>query len=750
MTSHRSGKPADRALRVALWALVALSLLVGLPGLAARVEYERASDTVEMVMDLDQVHLLARSQGHTTAEVLAELAWAGLGAVTWSEANLDKLSRSGDLVVLEGREVNDRLAAGHLAGDLAAQGGFPTPGTVLLAQRGFFAAGYTYAWTQDPDTGRWLETAAATHLAPGRWRVERVGAETFLEVRQLKERAVFLNLGFFPPELERSGAGQVGLRVVPRPAAAAGVPDPAAAMAVADAQARVVVDILAALGLQPSAVIFAGGSLPGYPQAPEAAATMVRALGVPPALIESPGQLGNINQLGSLELTRELGYEVLRVYSVPSVQTWAPSALADKAARSVKERGLRLVYLQPYLAPPEQLLGTPALAAGGGSLYLPPPERATTTAGASGYTPMLSLNVHYVRELTSLLKDQGFTVGRPAVPAVPEPIDAARVALMALGPAAGLALAWLDLRPVGRWWRGFGLAAAGVVAAGVMGLALTGSTVAAQQVTALLAALVFPSLGLAWLARTWVTARRRSAGVALVLAARDLAVTSGFALLGGLLVSSVLADIRFMLELEVFRGVKLTYLVPPAAAVVYWLRYRYPAQSEPSAWPGLVKALLGESIRIWHGLVGAVIGVGLLYYVGRSGNTTILPIGSFELEFNRWLERLLYARPRLKEIFVGHPALVAGAWLAHTGRRELLGWLLFLAAIGQVSLVNSFEHIRSPLWLSLARSFHGLWLGLLVGLAAAAVLAVAWRHAPRVAAWWRGSGRRAGEAEAPR
>lgn len=741
---------ADRVLRTVLWSLVIVALMAGIPGLVARLAYERASHTVELVMDLDQVQLLAQSQGLTTSEILAELAWAGLEAVTWSEASLDKLSRSGEVVVLEGREVNDRLAAGFLGADVVAQGGVPTPGITALARRGFFQAGYTYAWTSDLETGRWLEEAATVHLEPGRWRVERVGSETVLEVTLLKERAVFLNLGFYPPELERSGAAELGLRVVPRPAALAGSLDPAQATAAVEAKAALVADTLSALGIEPSAMIFAGGTIPGYPQAPEAAAALVRTLRVPPALIETPGQLGNISQSGLVALVEDLGYEALRVYSLPSVRVWAPSSLADKAARSVKERGLRLVYLQPYLAVPEQLLGTAALRSDGTSLYARPPERDATTGADPYYPPMLALNVNYVRELADLLTAQGFRLGRPEVPAVPAPMASGWVALMALGPSAGLALAWLDLRPDRRRWRVLGLAGAAAVAVGLAGLALAGSTVPAQQVTALLAALVFPSLGLAWLARTWVTARQRPHGVALALAARDLVVTSGYALLGGLFVSAVLSDIRFMLELELFRGVKLTYLVPPVAGVVYWMRYRYPVESRPSAWPGLIRSLLNESIRIWHGVAAGGLGAALLYYVGRSGNTTVLPIGSLELTFNRWLERLVYARPRLKEMFIGHPALVAGAWLAHSGRRNFQGWFLFAAGIGQVSLVNSFEHIRSPLLLSLARSLNGLWLGLVIGLAMAALLAVVLRHTPTIMAWWRSADRQTGEAEVPR
>ena len=48
-------------------------------------------------------------------------------------------------------------------------------------------------------------------------------------------------------------------------------------------------------------------------------------------------------------------------------------------------------------------------------------------------------------------------------------------------------------------------------------------------------------------------------------------------------------------------------------------------------------------------------------------------------------------------------------------------WVLTLpAVIGQVSLVNTYAHIHTPLLISLHRSFNGLALGLLIGIIAIA------------------------------
>jgi hypothetical protein len=72
-------------------------------------------------------------------------------------------------------------------------------------------------------------------------------------------------------------------------------------------------------------------------------------------------------------------------------------------------------------------------------------------------------------------------------------------------------------------------------------------------------------------------------------------------------------------------------------------------------------------------------------------------------------------RPRTKEFLIGHPALVVALGLLSAGRREWLPLAMLLGAIGQVSLVNTFCHLHSPLEVSLMRTLWGILIGLLLG-----------------------------------
>ena len=67
---------------------------------------------------------------------------------------------------------------------------------------------------------------------------------------------------------------------------------------------------------------------------------------------------------------------------------------------------------------------------------------------------------------------------------------------------------------------------------------------------------------------------------------------------------------------------------------------------------------------------------------------------------------------------VGHPALLLGIALLLARRRNWGLPLVGLGVLGQVSLVNTFCHIHTPLVVSVMRATNGLILGVLIGLVA--------------------------------
>ena len=65
---------------------------------------------------------------------------------------------------------------------------------------------------------------------------------------------------------------------------------------------------------------------------------------------------------------------------------------------------------------------------------------------------------------------------------------------------------------------------------------------------------------------------------------------------------------------------------------------------------------------------------------------------------------------------------MVGAWLLLTGRTRFLPLAMFLATIGQASMVNTFCHLHSPLLVSLQRTGWGILLGVGLGLLVLGVL----------------------------
>ena len=95
-----------------------------------------------------------------------------------------------------------------------------------------------------------------------------------------------------------------------------------------------------------------------------------------------------------------------------------------------------------------------------------------------------------------------------------------------------------------------------------------------------------------------------------------------------------------------------------------------------------------------------------------------MEISSLELKMRALLEQLFITRPRTKEIFLGHPAMIFAVYFAM--RRQ---WLpafaaTIVATIGQADMLNTFCHLHTPLFYSALRSFHAVWMGSLIGGAA--------------------------------
>lgn len=130
--------------------------------------------------------------------------------------------------------------------------------------------------------------------------------------------------------------------------------------------------------------------------------------------------------------------------------------------------------------------------------------------------------------------------------------------------------------------------------------------------------------------------------------------------------------------------------------------------------PVRVKTLIGIFVVLVAGIV----------FVARSGHTSGMPVSGTELKFRAFLEQMFYARPRTKELMIGHPAFMLAVMAFYRKWPTMLFFILvLLAAIGQGSMVETFAHMRTPIYMSFVRGVDGAILGGIIGAVLMALVA---------------------------
>ncbi len=176
-------------------------------------------------------------------------------------------------------------------------------------------------------------------------------------------------------------------------------------------------------------------------------------------------------------------------------------------------------------------------------------------------------------------------------------------------------------------------------------------------------------------------------------------------IVGGIFISAMLSKNEFFSKVEEFRGVKLALIIPLIASIIIYLKNIKGIK---------LKQLLVRNFHFydafgWAFFV-AVIGIMLI----RSGNPSILPSIPFEELVRNSLELFFKIRPRTKEFLIGHPFLILSTFPFFSKRMS--PFLIIIGFIGQISIVNSFCHIHTPIILTFLRTFIGIGLGGILGI----------------------------------
>lgn len=405
-------------------------------------------------------------------------------------------------------------------------------------------------------------------------------------------------------------------------------------------------------------------------------------------------------QRGDAALARRLDGRIIRVHSITEADmlTMTPAVAIPRYTRAVQERNIRAAYIRLLTRPQADPLGA---------------------------------NVNYVRAVTEAIREKGFILDRPQPFTGPPdwPPAWARV-LAALGVLAGAALTLRRFFPLSERMT-WGLAGMGLALGGLLAV---GRPTTVTPLAGMLAGVTFPTLAVFWAVQGVRSMGKQSArqDVFAISLWRTIGA-SAITFTGALLIAGLYSRPLFLSGIAPFPGVKLSLLIPLLAVVLAIILDLSLQPEALAAWWARVRTqgsqLLGQPVSIGMALMVMIVMGALAFALTRSGNQPVVAPSPIELKLRGLLEAALIIRPRTKEFLLGHPALMLAIALSLRGRRTWLPLVVAAAALGQVSLLNTYCHFHTPLAVSLIRSANGLWVGALIGLGA--LLVWQWRLQPR-------------------
>lgn len=668
---------ADYKYNKVLLVLIIIGLIGALGICWQRHVVEEDNSRVELVMEYEDLVELAQLEGHDVSEVMRRFKEAGITSLAVYETTLEKLNKSGKITAVPGSQILGQYRTGALS----------DPGWRMLVETGRIQAEDVYVVGQQPTVFEEVKEDLIRRLSPERVTVLSDGYRQILAVKANYEKVIKWNLGLSTDEM-RQVAGY-GFYVVARPSNYTKVrPD----------------DVNAVFGRlsgidNVSGLMFSGQEAVGFPDLLQLTVEQVKARDLTLMLIEDTSQLQFYKQEGLLPMVAANNYQAARVYTIPKDEQ-PKLKVQDAILRwetTDDDRNIRVNLLRKFDKPDV------------------------------GKT-LLETNVEYVSGVKKALQARGFTFGQAGTfqAYFPSPLLLALVAIGAT--AAGILLLTL-LRPFAPRYQYLMLVA---ISAALIFPMLKGGGTLARQAVALASAVVFPVLAMTWQIDRWrkiAPLNRAGLGRILSVGIVSLAVTVVLSLIGGLYLAAILADVRFFLEMEIFRGVKFTFIVPLVLIMLIYLTRFSLFDNKEKAGPGDIwaqlKRILDYPIYVKTIFVLAIVTVAAWVYIGRSGHTAGVPVPDIEIKLRHALEQLFYARPREKEFMIGHPAFFLAVMAAYRRWPSILLFgLIVVATIGQGSLVETFAHIRTPVLMSFVRAVEGLGLGVVFGIVAVLVVQV--------------------------
>ena len=660
--------------------IIAIGLFASLIIAGQRYVVESNNMQVDMVVDFRDIADIAAREGVEIDDVLPLLKDAGITSLAIYDSTLERLNRDGKVFALDGSQILSNYQSGTLSNELWRQ----------TIEFGYISPNRVYIVGGDLENYYDTKEALFQRLGTERVKIFSVGGIEVIEVKGTFGDLMKMPLGLSRVEMNKTRAA--GFMILARPTN------------FQKCTAENIQFVFERLKNYPiSEIVFDGPEVLGASNFLDTTAENFTKRNLTFGVIEHFTQLKFYPQTGLYYLAQKIGEDhVARLYAIPKDEQ--PKLLLDAAVNrwstTDRERNIRINLLRTYTKPlPEMTL--------------------------------LETNLKYFREVHDVLERDGFTFGKAGTFENYYPNVILRVLVIVGVVAAGVLYLSLISRRLNHNPK-FQLQLFAVLAILAAAPLVMGAGGKVRLLAAFFSASLFPALAIIWQLdllrviqykiriQNRVTRLKENLSTFQIvwISAFALLVTGLLSLTGAAYLSGALSDVSYFLEFEIFRGIKLTFVLPLILVAVAFLQRFNIVDEVRKNVPAVqqIKEILDKSITVKAFLALLVVLGAFVVLIARSGHTSGMPVSGVEIKIRAMLEQLFYARPRSKEIFFGHPAfMLAFAAFLKKFPKMICFVLVMAATIGQGSMVETFAHMRTPIFMSFMRGLDGLIPGAIIG-----------------------------------
>lgn len=452
------------------------------------------------------------------------------------------------------------------------------------------------------------------------------------------------------------------------------------------------------LNIEPKYMLFSGNKALGEPEHSEMVIDFMKDNNTKLALIESGVQRGHIKQEGTEEYAEELGYNAVRLFSMPPYiqerykyyNYEGAEEIENTLYRAIIERNIRLIYFRPFKQ-----------------------DSYTYVTDELEYEKTFDnlkdrLGEHGIELGSSSTMEANFT----------SRILTILIGLGILGGGLILLSSLLNLKMKLKKL----IFILGVISIPTLTYI---APYTSKTIFAIVGAMIFPSLSMIYgcrkLKEYYIENKKHKAlKLSILNGSKILILMSLISFIGAIFVAGLLSSTDYLLEISVFRGVKIVQLVPIGLYMLIFLSiFGYRTDKgilENKTNISDVKEIIFDNIQIITVIAGLVVaGIGYIY-LARTGHETDIQPSDFEMIVRNFLEVKLLARPRTKEFLMAFPAVLVAVYMAVNRKKVGVFILGLIIVIGQTSIINTFSHLRTPMYLSVLRTLYGIGFGLIIGI----------------------------------